>query len=117
MKKTTKNFAVIAFLGLFGFMSFAFAPSETISFKVNGTAACEANIEALITGLDGVSSASWDASSKIITIVYDSQTIKKDRFYVALAEGGYDNQELHAKKGNYDALSEACKYIREAEND
>ena len=114
-----KNF--ISYLGLtlcltvFGFNSNA--TSETVSFKVNGTAACEAQIETLITSLEGVTSATWDATTKIITIVFENETIKKDRFFVALAQGGYDNQELHAKKGNYDALPAACKYTREVEND
>ncbi|GEM_PF-1892149 len=102
----------------FSFFSFtASAVSETITFKVNGTTACEAQIETLITSLDGVTSATWDATTKIITIVFDNETIKKDRFYVTLAEGGYDNQELHAKKGHYDELPTACKYVREVEND
>lgn len=112
---TIKNSLLIVALGMFSFS--AKAVTETTSFSVNGTTACEAQIETLITSLDGVTSATWDATTKIITIVFDNETIKKDRFYVALAEGGYDNQELHAKKANYEALPATCKYVREAEKD
>lgn len=115
MKMIIKTSLLIAVLGMFSFT--ASAVSETITFKVNGTVACEAQIETIISSLDGVTSATWDATTKIITIVFDNETIKKDRFYVALAEGGYDNQELHAKKAHYDELPAACKYVREAEKD
>lgn len=115
MKMIIKNSLLVISLGFFSFT--ASAVSETTSFKVNGTVSCEAQIETIITSLDGVTSASWDATTKIITIVFDNETIKKDRFYVALAEGGYDNQELHAKKANYEELPTACKYVREPEND
>lgn len=92
----------------------ASAASETTTFFVNGNTSCEEQIELVITNIDGVTSASWDATSKMITIVFENQTIQKDRFFVALAESGYDNQELQAKKYNYDKLSEACKYVRVA---
>ncbi len=114
-----KNLISILGLSIFLF-SFSFtsmASVETITFKVNGTAACEAQIENLITSVVGVSSASWDATSQIITITFETETVRKDRFYIVLAEGGYDNQELHAKKANYDALPAACKYVRNPEND
>lgn len=115
MKMITKCLTFSIYLGLMSFT--ASATSETITFKVNGTAACEAQIELIITSIDGVTSAQWDAATKMITIVFDNETIKKDRFYVALAEGGYDNQELHAKKNHYEELPAACKYTREPEND
>lgn len=104
-------------LCLFGFSFASNASVETISFKVSGTAACEAQIESIITNVVGVSSASWDATTQIITITFETETVRKDRFFVVLAEGGYDNQELHAKKANYDALPAACKYVRNPEND
>jgi len=115
MKMLIKTSLLIAILGLFSFTTKA--ASETITFKVNGTTACEAQIETLITSLEGVTSATWDATTKIITIVFDNESINADRFYLILAEGGYDNQELHARKGNYDKLPSECKYEREPEND
>lgn len=126
MKKLILTFASILSIGLgyssntsnsFSKVSIVSLTDETVSFKVSGTTACKSQIETIITSLDGVKSANWDADSKIITIVFDAGTVKKDRFFVALAEGGYDNQELHAKKSNYEELPAACKYTREAEND
>jgi hypothetical protein len=91
--------------------------NETITFKVSGNVACKSQIESIITSIEGVVSAVWDANTKMMTVIFDSGTVKKDRFYVALAEGGYDNQELHAKSINYEELPAACRYTREAEND
>jgi hypothetical protein len=108
---------IVFFVLVLGLSSRSFAADETITFKVNGTAACELQIETLITSIDGVVSAEWDATTQIMTVVFNAETIKKDRFYIVLAEGGYDNQGLHAKKGNYEALAEACKYTREIEKD
>lgn len=126
MKKLTLTVLSSMMLGCYGFsagivldhsVSVAVELSETLTFKVNGTEACKAQIENIVMSIEGVTSASWNATTKIITIEYNPETVKKDRFYVALAEGGYDNQGLHAKKANYDELDAACKYVREPEND
>lgn len=91
--------------------------TETVTFKVNGTTACEAQIENIVSNLEGVTSADWDPTTQIITVVFDTDTIKKEYFYFELAKGGYDNQGLRAKQIYYDALPEACKYTREPELD
>ena len=114
MKKLILVFSTM--LLMLGFTTIVKA-DETITFKVNGNAACKTQIEALVTGVQGVTSAVWDATAQKITIVFNSTTVNKDKFYVVLAEGGYDNEELHAKTSKYDALSAECKYTREAEKD
>lgn len=91
--------------------------NETISFSVNGNAACKSQIETIITSIDGVVSATWNASTKIITIEFNTELVRKDRFFLELAEGGYDNQELRAKNAKYDLLSADCKYNREPEKE
>jgi len=91
--------------------------TTTVSFSVNGTSACKANIEAAVTAKTGVISASWDAASKTITIIYLESAADKKDFYAALAVAGYDNAELRAKKPAYDALSQACQYTRDPETE
>ena len=107
---------------LFGFALLAFSftaksATETITFKVNGTSACESQIENIVSNLEGVTSADWNPSTQIITVVFDTDTIKKEYFYFELAKGGYDNQGLRAKEVYYNALPDACKYTREPEVD
>lgn len=89
----------------------------TVSFKVNGNATCKSAIESLLTTQAGVISASWETTSKIITVVFKSSQLKTSDLYSLLAMAGYDNAELRSKQAAYDALSAECKYTREAETE
>jgi hypothetical protein len=94
-------------------------PGDTlsISFAVNGNASCKSSIEGSVTANAGVLSASWDATSKIITISYISSQIKKSDLYTFLALAGYDNAELRAKDAVYAALPANCQYTRDPDNE
>src|ERR1035437_2941 len=85
----------------------------TITFKVNGVAACEANIEGAVTVKDGVISATWTASSKMMTVKYLSVKVQASDLYTLLANAGYDNAELRAKDSVYAALPSSCQYTRD----
>ncbi|HXD94356.1 MAG TPA: hypothetical protein VNX01_14215 [Bacteroidia bacterium] len=89
----------------------------SVSFGVNGLSACKSSIEGSVTANAGVLSASWDASSKTITISYISSQIKKSDLYTFLAVAGYDNAELRAKDAVYAALPAACQYTRDPDNE
>jgi periplasmic mercuric ion binding protein len=127
MNKLIALIGLSASLSFGAFQSFAFNSStidrvevlseETTTFIVNGTEACKLIIEDLIKNIPGVSSASWDVVTKRITITFDASLVERDRFYVTLAEAGYDNDGLSAKQAKYDALSTECKYQRIAEED
>ena len=91
--------------------------TTTISFPVNGNAACKANIESALTVKTGVVSASWDAASKTITVKYLTSALDKTDLYSWLALAGYDSHELRAKKAAYDALSADCQYTRDPETE
>lgn len=114
----TRNFLAILFIAITK-TTLALSPSDiTITFKVNGNAACKSNIEALLLNeeIQGITSAVWDATTHNITIVYNSSILKEDILYYYLAEGGYDTEKLRAKNTNYDLLSQECKYQREPDN-
>src|ERR1700758_1709715 len=64
--------------------------TTTISFPVNGNAACKANIESALTVKTGVVSASWDAASKTITVKYLTSALDKTDLYSWLSLAGYD---------------------------
>jgi copper chaperone CopZ len=115
-----KYFKTIA--AVFGLVSLSMVFSKTnaqttTSFKLNGNVACKSSIEAVLNGIHGVVSVAWDATTKIATIVYNSEEIKEDLIYVYFAEGGYDTDKLRAKQRNYDALAPECKYQRDPERD
>jgi hypothetical protein len=89
----------------------------TVTFKVNGTAACEANIEGAVTAKAGVISANWVPSTKMMTVKYLSASVQASDLYTLLATAGYDNAELRAKQATYDALSQECKYTRDPDTE
>lgn len=89
----------------------------TVTFKVKGTAACKSNIEQSVTGQAGVVSASWDATTLQITVIYVHSVVQLTDLYTFLAVAGYDNAELRAKQSVYDALPAACKYTRDPDNE
>ena len=89
----------------------------TVSFSVNGNAACKSSIEGALTVNAGVLSATWDAAAKSITVVYLTSKVKKSDLYTFLANAGYDNAELRAKDAVYAALPTSCQYTRTPDNE
>jgi len=89
----------------------------TVTFPVNGNATCKSSIESALTANSGVVSASWDASSKTITVTFHTSSLQITDLYPLLANAGYDSHELRAKKAAYDALPSACQYTRDPETE
>lgn len=89
----------------------------TVTFKVNGTATCEASIEGALTSHSGVVSANWIASTKMMTIKYLTANLQASDLHSFLALAGYDTAELRAKNATYDALAQECKYTRDPETE
>ena len=129
MKKTLTITALIAVFFMYGIVKASTTPlasnkinftsgdTAIVSFRVNGNAACKTSIESALTSNTGVVSASWDASSKTITVSFLSSVIKQTDLYPMLANAGYDNTELRAKKTVYDALPSSCQYARDPETE
>ncbi|MDW8220171.1 MAG: heavy-metal-associated domain-containing protein [Bacteroidota bacterium] len=91
--------------------SFAGERKETI--KVWGNCnMCKKTIEAALKGVDGVSSASWDKKTKILTVVFDDAKISLEQIEQKVAATGYDTQSLKASDGAYNSLKKCCKYER-----
>jgi len=89
----------------------------TVTFKVNGNAACESSIEGVLTGKAGVISTNWDPSTKNVTVKFLPAQIQQSDLYTYFALAGYDNAELRAKQPAYDALSQDCKYTRDPDHE
>ncbi len=107
------------FLGAIFNYTYAGGTNDTLntSFRVNGNAACKADIEASLSGKDGVISVSWDATTKTITVKHVIAKIPATDLHSYLAMAGYDTSELRAKPAKYDALSQECKYARDPETE
>jgi copper chaperone CopZ len=84
--------------------------------KVSGNCGmCKSSIEKAAKSA-GAKTASWDMDAKLLTLIFDSKT-NLDKIETAIAAVGYDTEHKTAKKTDYDALEECCKYEREAKQE
>ena len=91
-------------------MDMTSAKTETI--KVWGECeTCQASIEKA-SKVDGVSKASWDKTTKILTLVYDPSKVKSDNIQKKIAAVGYDTEKYKADDKVYAKLNACCKYVR-----
>ena len=119
MKKTL----LISVLFLFAVCQYGFSKAIvggandtlTATFKVNGNGVNKNDIESILSGKTGIISATWEASSKSVTIKYLSAKVKLSDLHSYFALAGYDTSELRAKQSAYDALPPDKKYTRDPE--
>lgn len=106
------RFSLVALLAFLG--SAAFAQSKTDSIKVAGNCGmCKKRIEAAVK-VDGVSTAAWDAKTKMLTINYDASKIKLEDVERKVADVGHDTPKFKATEAVYSKLPGCCKYDRDA---
>lgn len=87
--------------------------NETEVFKVYGNCGmCKKRIESSLKGVKGVSEASWDVKTKMITITYDPHVITLEKVKSLIAEVGHDTDEIKAKDSVYNQLPGCCQYDR-----
>jgi Cu(I)/Ag(I) efflux system membrane fusion protein len=81
------------------------------SLTVQGSCGmCKTRIEKTAKGIDGVSSASWDAKTKKLNLTLDDGKTSIDAVSKALVKAGHDTDKHKADAKTYDALPECCKY-------
>jgi len=82
----------------------------TASFKVYGVCKlCQQRIESSLQ-LKGISAASWNIDSKILTVTYDPSKISLDKINNRLTAAGHDTYYKTAADADYYALPECCRY-------
>ena len=117
--KTIKYF-LLGLLSIFAINSFAqshmhnsaASDLKTVSFKVSGVCElCQAAIEKAAK-TSGVAKASWNISTKILSISYNPAKVKVEDVQKSIAAAGYDNDKFKATKKAYDSLPACCKYER-----
>jgi len=110
--KTLVKIIIIAILALV-FTSNTNAQSvttKTETIKVSGNCeSCQARIEKAAK-VDGVSKASWDKTTKLLTLVYDPSKVKSDDIQKKIAAVGHDTEKYKADDKAYTKLPGCCKY-------
>jgi copper chaperone CopZ len=90
----------------------AMATTKTETIKVWGNCeTCQARIEKAAK-VDGVNKASWDKSTKLLTLVYDPATVKSDDIQKKIALVGHDTEKYKADDKVYAKLPGCCQYER-----
>lgn len=84
--------------------------AKTETLKVSGNCGmCKTRIEKAAR-LDGVSKASWDSESKILSVTFDAAKTNMDIIAKKVAAAGHDNVKAKADDKSYNALPGCCKY-------
>lgn len=84
--------------------------NKTETIKVSGNCeSCKTRIEKAAK-VDGVSKATWDAKTSVLTVVYNPEKITNDDIQRKVAAVGHDTPKYKATDKVYNALPGCCKY-------
>lgn len=102
----------ILFISLFAFQFSFGQASKTETITVNGNCGmCKKHIEK--SALDaGATAANWDKKTKFLSISYDPSLSNSQKIQTAIADAGYDTQDVKASDSAYFKLEECCQYDR-----
>ena len=99
------------------FMFFALtvlSANKTEKLKVNGKCdMCKNRIETATKSVEGVKSASWDKSTKSLTVNYDDNKTTSPIILTSIAMAGHDNEMFGASDSGYNELPGCCQYKRD----
>lgn len=90
-------------------------PAQSVSEKIfvaGECGMCKARIEKAAGEVDGVSEASWNAETKILQFVFNSEDKEVKSVHKAVAAAGHDTRLVKAEDAVYDKLPACCKYER-----
>lgn len=109
-----KSLKIVSAAFLLTISSVTFAQStEKATVKVWGNCSmCESVIEKAAK-IDGVVSADWDETTKMLQVVYKSSKTDLLKIQEKIAAKGYDTEKVRANDDVYAKLHGCCKYERE----
>lgn len=65
--------------------------------------------------LKGVSYASWNKESRLLSLTFDSTEVSLDNILKSVAMAGFDNERYMADDYAYQQLPDSCQYERKDE--
>lgn len=91
----------------------AFGATKKETVKVWGNCGmCKKTIEKSLKGVEGIESATWNKTTKILSVSYDDSKTTMKKIEEKVAAAGYDTQNVKANDGAYNNLAECCQYDR-----
>jgi copper chaperone CopZ len=86
--------------------------AKTETFKVYGNCEmCKNRIEKAVKDA-GVTNASWDTKTKMLTVTYDPANLNNEILSKKIAAAGHDTEHFKASDEVYSKLPGCCKYER-----
>ena len=96
-------------LTLFTFVAMA-VPPKKIVIQTNAVCGmCKTNIETSLAAIEGVKKAELDLVTKKVKIKYDDKAVDVATLRQAIANTGYDADEVPARPKAQEALAACCK--------
>jgi mercuric ion binding protein len=84
---------------------------ETSTFKVYGNCTmCKNRIETALLKNKNIKKATWDVTTKILTVVYDPQLITLNNIHKIVTDAGHDTDKAKANDKVYKSLPTCCQY-------
>jgi mercuric ion binding protein len=81
------------------------------SFGVRGNCGmCKKTIETAANSIDGVASATWDKEKKKMDVSFDASKTNAMAVQTAVANSGYDTENVVGNLESYNGLPGCCKY-------
>ncbi len=88
----------------------------TASFGVRGNCGmCKTTIEKAANSIDGVTEATWDRTKKKMDVSFDATKTDSKAVEAAIANSGYDTENVLGNLEAYDGLPGCCKYDHKME--
>ena len=107
--KTLKTIFSIALISFFANSAFA-GKDSTIVIKTSAQCeSCEKRIENALNFEKGVKSGKLDLKTKSVTVVFDSEKTTSDKIRKAIANTGYDADNIPADAKAYKKLPGCCQ--------
>lgn len=112
MKNTRKGITRIAIMLLLfvAFTNTAMAKNKTIKIKTSAICdMCKDRIELVMSNLDGVKKSMLVLKTKELIVKYDTDKISESAILFAIADAGYDADDVPANPEAYQVLPACCK--------
>jgi len=111
----TLSFVTIFIMGiLVSFSGFSQEKQKEVIKVWGNCGMCKKKIETAAKAA-GAKSASWDAETHELKVVYFPEVTSSSKIQEAIAKTGYDTQDFTGDQAAYDNLHGCCKYDRKSE--
>jgi copper chaperone CopZ len=114
MNSIKKLLMVMTLLLSVTFASAQIKNKSTETVKISGNCAMCKKVIETAANVNKEAKATWNETTQIATITYDTKKTNLDTILKRVANAGYDNEKFKAPNAVYDELHGCCQYDREA---